>query len=78
MARDMLLGNTDFAEFYTAEEVKTFSDYLMSQLGRIQDIPVSDADRDLMFKHMLLMYSNPLTNQIAAIGIDNARRRIAE
>ena len=68
MAHDMLMDNKDFAEYYTAEDAKAFNDYLMAQLDKITDIPVSDGDRNYMFRYMLLMYSNPLTNQIAALG----------
>jgi len=68
MAHDMLFDNTDFAEHYTSEDAKEFRDYLMGQLDRIDDIPVNDSDRNYMFKYMLQIYSNPLTNQIEAIG----------
>ncbi len=68
IAHDMLLDNHDFAEHYTTEEAKAFNDYLNAQLDKINDIPVNDSDRNYMFKYMLQMYSNPLTNQIEAIG----------
>lgn len=68
IAHDMLLDNHDFAEHYTTEEANIFNDYLNSQLDKINDIPVNDSDRNYMFKYMLQMYSNPLTNQIEAIG----------
>ena len=68
MAHDMLFENTDFAEYYTTEEAKIFNDYLNGQLDKITDIPVSDSDRNYMFKYMLQMYSNPLTNHIEAVG----------
>ena len=68
MAHDMLFENTDYAEHYTTEEAKIFNDYLNSQLDKITDITVSDSDRNYMFKYMLQMYSNPLTNQVEAIG----------
>lgn len=68
MAHDMLFENNDFAEHYTAEEAKIFNDYLNGQLDKITDIQVSDSDRNYMFKYMLQMYSNPLTNHIEAVG----------
>jgi len=68
MAHDMLFNNTEFAEHYSSEDAKIFTDYLNSQLDKITDIPVTDSDRNYMFKYMLQMYSNPLTNQIEAIG----------
>ena len=64
----MLFDNKDFAEHYTTEEANIFNDYLNSQLDKITDIPVNASDRNYMFKYMLQMYSNPLTNQIEAIG----------
>ena len=42
--------------------------YIQIQLDKITDITVSDSDRNYMFKYMLQMYSNPLTNQVEAIG----------
>ena len=68
MAHDMLFENNEFAERYTTEDAKIFNDYLNAQLDKITDIQVSDSDRNYMFKYMLQMYSNPLTNQIEAIG----------
>ncbi len=68
MAHDMLFDNKEFADHYTTEEASIFNDYLNSQLDKITDIPVNDSDRNYMFKYMLQMYSNPLTNQIEAIG----------
>ena len=68
MAHDLLFDNTDFAEHYSNEDLKIFRDYLMGQLDKIDDIPVNDSDRNYMFKYMLQMYSNPLTNQLEALG----------
>ena len=73
MAHDMLFNNTEFAEHYSSEDAKIFTDYLNSQLDKITDIPVTDSDRNYMFKYMLQMYSNPLTNQIEAIGIEKSK-----
>ncbi|MBR1543494.1 MAG: 1-acyl-sn-glycerol-3-phosphate acyltransferase [Muribaculaceae bacterium] len=67
MAHDMLFGKDEFAHEYTAEEKAGFTEYLNSQIGKT-DIKLSDMDRNYMFKTMLEMYSNPLTNQIEALG----------
>mgnify|MGYP002624143843 CR=1 FL=1 len=67
MAHDMLFGKEEFAQEYTAEEKSGFKDYLNSQIDKT-DIKLSDMDRNYMFKTMLEMYSNPLTNQIEALG----------
>lgn len=68
IAHDLLFDNKDFAEHYTVQDEKEFRDYLNGQLDRINDIPVNASDRNYMFKYMLQMYSNPLTNHIEAIG----------
>jgi len=68
IAHDLLFDNKDFGEHYTAEDEKEFRDYLNAQLDRIDDIPVNASDRNYMLKYMLQMYSNPLTNQLEAMG----------
>lgn len=62
VAHDLLYGNTDFSDRYTAEETQRFEDYLEKQLAKIQ-IP----NKDLAFLRgkLLLMYANPLTNYLA-------------
>ena len=67
MAHDMLFGNDEFAEHYTAEDKTAFTEYLNSQIAKT-DIKLSEMDRSYMFKTMLEMYSNPLTNQLEALG----------
>lgn len=66
MAHDMLLDNEDFAEHYTAEEKREFTDYLNSQIDKA-GLQLNDLDRNYMFKKMLEMYANPLTNQLEAL-----------
>jgi len=68
IAHDLLFDNKDFGEYYTAQEEKEFRDYLNAQVDRINDIPVNASDRNYMLKYMLQMYSNPLTNQLEAMG----------
>ncbi len=67
IAHDLLFDNRDFADHYTPQEETEFVDYLNAQLDKIKDIPVKESDRIYMFKYMLQMYSNPLTNQIEAL-----------
>lgn len=67
IAHDLLFDNHDFAEHYTSQEETEFVDYLNAQLAKIKDIPVKESDRIYMFKYMLQMYSNPLTNQLEAL-----------
>lgn len=63
---DLLNDTSRFAERYTALEKQHFIDYISQQLAKV-DIPVSDADKAYMRNMMLVMYSNPLTNRIAAL-----------
>lgn len=65
MAHDLLFDNKEFGDRYSAEELKEFTDYLMGQIDKIT-IPFNDSDRNYMFKYMLQMYSNPLTNYLEA------------
>ncbi len=65
IAHDMLLDDNEFADQYNDAEKKAFVDYLMGQIDKIE-IPFNDSDRNYMFKYMLQMYSNPLTNYLEA------------
>lgn len=66
MAHDMLFDNEDFADRYSPEEKTAFTDYLNSQIDK-SELQLNELDRNYMFKKMLEMYSNPLTNQLEAL-----------
>ena len=66
MAHDMLFDNEDFADRYSPEEKTAFTDYLNSQIDK-SGLQLNELDRNYMFKKMLEMYSNPLTNQLEAL-----------
>ena len=56
----------DFADKYTPEEGEAFKEYLNGQIAKVQ-VPFNELDRNFMYKCMLEMYSNPLTNQLEAL-----------
>lgn len=63
IAFDELNGTTDFAVNYNSEDVSRFNKYIESQLAKI-DIEVNDDDRRFLYRMMLKMYANPLTNKL--------------
>ena len=63
IAADMLDGSRKHESHYTAEDEKTFKDYLKGQLAKI-DIP--NKDEQFLCDCMLMMYANPVRNKIAA------------
>ena len=62
VAADLLDGNNHFASHYTVEDKQRFTDYLARQLARI-DLP--GKDEDFLREKLLLMYANPLRNQLS-------------
>ena len=66
IALDMLEGTHDYCEKYTIEEVEAFKKYIATQLAKNEDMPnLTDEDMQYMHQMMLMMYANPLKNQIA-------------
>ncbi len=63
VAHDLLTGTATFAAHYTPEEQQRFEAYITQQIGRI-DLPAKD--EPFLREKLLLMYANPLTNQLAA------------
>ena len=63
VALDMLNGNQNYADKYSAEEKKRFMDYLESQLSKIQ---LPNKDEAFLRERILTMYANPLKNYLAA------------
>lgn len=62
VAADLLEGSNHFAAHYTLEDKQRFSDYVDGQLVRI-DLP--DKDEPFLREKLLLMYANPLRNQLS-------------
>ena len=62
VAADLLDGSNRFASHYTVEDKQRFTDYLSRQLSRI-DLP--GKDEVFLREKLLLMYANPLRNQLS-------------
>ena len=62
VAADLLDGSNRFASHYTVEDKQRFTDYLSRQLARI-DLP--GKDEAFLREKLLLMYANPLRNQLS-------------
>ena len=65
IARDLLFDDKEFADKYTEAERDAFVGYLNKQIDKA-GMQLNELDRNYMFKKMLEMYSNPLTNQLEA------------
>lgn len=66
VAYDILYGTNRFTDHYTAEEKQTFTNYLDSQLAKLPE--VGNKDHEFLQERILTMYSNPLKNQLEALG----------
>lgn len=64
VAADWLEGDNHFASHYTADDRLRFQDYIARQLSRI-DLP--DKDEAFLREKLLLMYANPLRNQLSVL-----------
>lgn len=62
VAADLLEGSNSFAAHYTTDDKQRFQDYIARQLSRI-DLP--DKDEPFLREKLLLMYANPLRNQLS-------------
>jgi hypothetical protein len=67
IAHDMLYKENRFANEYTPEQKENFEKYLQGQIAKLGEFSIEDYQ--FMQEKMLLMYSNPLKNQLAAKGI---------
>ena len=65
IAPDLLFDAKEFADKYTDDERNAFVGYLNKQIDKA-GMQLNELDRNYMFKKMLEMYSNPLTNQLEA------------
>lgn len=70
IAYDVVNNCTTFAHEYSDEDKAMFIGYIDSQLDKI-DMPTTDDDRAYLKHMMLVMYANPLTNQLIAKGVAN-------
>lgn len=58
-----------FADCYTADDVRGFDDYINSQLDKVEVEDVTAEERAYMRHMVLMMYANPVVNQLRANGI---------
>lgn len=65
---DRLYSTTEFSGMYTSEDIENFDKYTEGQLKKVRLENLSDDDLDYMRHMMLIMYSNPLKNKLAAEG----------
>ena len=63
VALDMLNGNNEQAQHYTAADKERFNDYLQQ---RISLISLPNKDEGYLRERLLTMYANPLVNQLKA------------
>lgn len=68
VAYDHVVEPGRFADRYTAQDARTFEDYINCQLDKVDITDVTDEERDFMREMMYTMYSNPVKNQLAARG----------
>ena len=62
VAADLLEGSNNFASHYTVEDRQRFAAYVDGQLARIE---LPGKDEDFLREKLLLMYANPLRNQLS-------------
>lgn len=63
VAHDLLAGDGQFTQYYTAEDKNRFEEYIAGQIAKI-DLP--NKDIPFLTQKILVMYANPLTNYLAA------------
>ncbi len=65
IAYDELHDTQEFADRYTPEDVKKFSEYIDRQLDKVDLTDITPDERAYMRRMMLTMYANPLKNKLA-------------
>lgn len=69
IAYDEYHGTERFADCYTADDVQRFDNYINAQLDKVEIPDVSNEERAYMRHMVLMMYANPLVNQLRARGV---------
>lgn len=64
IALDMLRGDQSQAGLYSDAEKRAFEEYLAGQLAKIE---ITNPDLDYLREKILVMYANPLINQLNSI-----------
>jgi len=70
IAYDEYNGTKRFAGFYDSNDMSTFDDYINSQLDKVDVADITAEERAYMRHMMLMMYANPLANQLRANGVN--------
>lgn len=68
IAYDAVEDTDRFADRYTADDHRTFAEYIESQLDKVDVTDITADEREYMRRMMLTMYANPVRNQLAAGG----------
>lgn len=55
-----------FADKYTADDVESFNNYINAQLDKVDANDITREERDYMRHMVLMMYANPVVNQLRA------------
>ena len=66
IAYDEANGTKAYSDRYTAEDVEAFDAYIDRQLTKVEVPDITAEERAFMRSTMLMMYANPLKNQLAA------------
>ncbi len=66
IAYDEVNGGKAYAEHYSIDDVAAFDAYIDRQLAKVDVPDISDEERAFMRQTMLMMYANPLKNQLTA------------
>lgn len=66
IAYDEVNGDKAYASHYTIDDVAAFDAYIDRQLAKVDVPDITDDERVFMRQTMLMMYANPLKNQLAA------------
>ncbi len=67
IAYDMLNNTKKFAEHYTDDDIKFFTNYLSRRIQKVK-VPTDDNDKKFLEEKILEMYANPLVNKLKALG----------
>lgn len=68
IAADKLNKSSQFAKYYTEQEVFDFENYISNQLAKCDLTDISEDDYSFMYDMMLVMYANPVKNKMAALA----------
>lgn len=63
IAFDELNGTNTYTDKYTADDIRTFDEYIAGQLAKVDEDGISGDEQLFMRRMMLTMYANPLQNQ---------------